>query len=91
MTGAQALMTTLGDASAALPGVTTRLESVGASPTKMSLAVSDEAVFNDLLAHYTMAGEREVHDRFLHRFGLTCEPVERQAQQDQADDGVLFF
>jgi hypothetical protein len=91
MTGAQALMTTLGDASAALPGVTTRLESVGVSLTKMSLAVSDEAVLNDLLAHYTMAREREVHDRFLRRFGLTCEPVERQAQQDQVDDGVLFF
>jgi uncharacterized protein YukE len=91
MTGAQALMTTLGDTSAALPGVTTRLESVGASLTKMSLAVSDEAVLNDLLAHYTMAREREVHDRFLQRFGLTCEPVERQAQQDQVDDGVLFF
>jgi uncharacterized protein YukE len=91
MTGAQALMSALGDASATLPRVTTRLESIGATLKKVSLVVSDEVVLNDLLAHYTMAREREVHGGFLQRFGLIYEPVERQAQEDQIDDGVLFF
>ena len=91
MTGAQALMTSLGDASAILPGVATRLESVSATPEKVSLAASDEVVFNDLLEHYTMAREREVHGRVLQRFGLICEPVTRSPQQDPVDDGVLFF
>ena len=91
MTGAQALVAALGDASATLPAVTTRLESFGATPKEMSLAASDEVVFNDLLAHYTMAREREVHGRFLQRFGLSYEPVERPAQEAQVDDGVLFF
>jgi hypothetical protein len=91
MTGAQALVTALGDASATLPGVTTRLESFAATPEGVSLVASDEVVLNDLLAHYTMAREREVHGRFLQRFGLSCERVERQAQEDSIDDGVLFF
>jgi uncharacterized protein YukE len=91
MTGAQALVTALGDASATLPSVHTRLESIGATLKTVSLGASDEVVLNDLLAHYTMARERDVHARFLQRFGLTFEPVEPQAQEDQADDGVLLF
>jgi uncharacterized protein YukE len=91
MTGAQALMSALGDASATLPDVATRLESIGATLRKVSLAPGDEVVLNDLLAHYTMAREREVHGRFLQRFGLICEPAPRQSQEAPIDDGVLFF
>jgi uncharacterized protein YukE len=91
MTGAQALVTALGDASATLPGVCTRLESIGATLKKVSLVASDEVVLNDLSTHYTMARERDVHARFLQRFGLMFEPVESQAQEDQVDDGVLLF
>jgi len=57
----------------------------------VSLAASDEVVFNELLEHYTMAREREVHGRFLQRFGLICEPATLSPQQDPVDDGVLFF
>ena len=91
MTGAQALMSALGDASATLPGVATQLESIGATLKRVSLVPSDEGVLNDLLAHYTMAREREVHGRFLQRFGLICEPVARRSQEAPIDDGVLFF
>jgi uncharacterized protein YukE len=91
MTGAQVLMTALGDASATLPDVTTRLESVGAALKKVSLVTGDEVVLSELLAHYTMAREREVHGRFLQRFGLIYEPAERQTQEDHVDDDVLFF
>jgi hypothetical protein len=91
MTGAQALMTALGDASAILPGVAARLETVSATPKDMSLAAGDEVVFDDLLAHYTMAREREVHGRVLQRFGLICQPAPRSPQEDQIDDGVLLF
>jgi hypothetical protein len=91
MIGAQALMTALDDSSATLPGVTTRLESIGATLKKLSLVASDEVALNDLLAHYTMAREREVHGRFLQRFGLVFQPVQRQLQEGQTDDDVLFF
>jgi hypothetical protein len=91
MTGAQALMTALGDASATLPDVTTRLESVGAVLKNVSLAAGDEVALGELLAHYTMARERDVHGWFLQRFGLIYEPVVRQAQEDPVDDDVLFF
>jgi hypothetical protein len=57
----------------------------------VSLAASDEAVFNDLLVHYTMAREREVHGRFLQRLGLICKPVALSSQEDQVDGGVLLF
>jgi uncharacterized protein YukE len=91
MTGAQALMTALGDASTILPAVATRLEAVSATPKNVSLAAGAEVVFDDLLAHYTMAREREVHGSVLQRFGLIYQPAPRSPQEGQIDDGVLFF
>ena len=89
MTGAQALVTAVSDKTAALPDAATRLEAVNATSGRVSMAASDEMVLNDLLAHYTMAREREVHGAFLQRLGLVCAPVAHAPQE--IDDGVLLF
>jgi len=91
MDSAQDLMAALGDATATLPVVATRLEAASASTEKMSLAASDEAALDDLFAQYTMERERAVHREFLLRFGLTSEATAHQLQDDRVDDGVLLF
>jgi hypothetical protein len=99
MTAAQALLTTLGEASATLPGVATRLESdaqvfdarvVGSPPSDNADGIGP--VLDDLYAQYTMVSERDVHLRFLNNRGLAHAPAPAASQlnQDSSDD-VLFF
>jgi hypothetical protein len=92
MTAAQAVLTALGEASARLPSVATRLEAVGARTELMSSIHSREVeqLFDELAAQYTMESERDVHARFSQRCGLTYTVAAHRSEQDQSDD-VLFF
>ncbi|MDB5606415.1 MAG: chemotaxis protein [Bradyrhizobium sp.] len=88
---AQRLMAALGEASATLPAVATRLEASSAIMEKLSAASSDEAALDGLFAQYTMEREREVHREVLQRFGLTSKSVAHQPEREDTDDGVLLF
>ena len=88
---AQHLMAMLGEASATLTAVATCLEASSAMMEKLSVGPGDEAALDGLFAQYTMEREREVHREVLQRFGLASKPVTRQAEQEDADDGVLLF
>ncbi len=92
MTAAQAALTALGDASATLPSVATRLEAVAAGTERLSSVHSRdvEQLFDELAAQYTMESERDVHARFSQRCGLTYTAAAHRSEQDQTDD-VLFF
>ena len=94
MTTAQTLLAALGEASATLPGIAARLESGGKTCGSLPPADVDGIglVLDDLYAHYTMAGERDVHLRFLKRCGFAhkAETVEPQTDQAGSED-VLFF
>ena len=90
MGSAQGLMAVLGDATATIPAVATRLEAANATRKQLSLTASDEMTLDDLLARYTMETERAVHREFLHRFGIVSNAM-NQLQDDAADDGVLLF
>jgi hypothetical protein len=53
---------------------------------------ADEAVLDDLLARYTMEGEREVHRECLRRIGLASTAAVRVAEvPNTADDGIELF
>jgi hypothetical protein len=92
MTAAQAVLTALGEASATLPSVATRLEAVGAGTERVSSVHSREVeqLFDELAAQYTMESERDVHARFSQRCGLAYTAAAHRSEQDQSDD-VLFF
>jgi hypothetical protein len=90
MGSAQGLMAVLGDATATIPAVATRLEAANATRKQLSLTASDEMTLDDLLARYTMETERAVHREFLQRFGIVSNAM-NQLQDDGADDGVLLF
>ncbi|WP_407177430.1 chemotaxis protein [Bradyrhizobium sp. STM 3562] len=91
MTSASHRMTELGKGAASLPRVATRLEAAAITAQKAALSASDEAVFDDLFARYTMERERDVHRDFLKGFGLTPKAPARAASSSEADDGVLLF
>jgi hypothetical protein len=92
MTGAKAMMSALGEKSAALPGVAVRLENIGRTIQGLS---SDEAhgvseLFEELYMQYTMEIEREVHLKHSDRFGIIHKtPVSVPHQADSGE--VLFF
>lgn len=92
MGSAQGLMAALGDASATLPAVASRLEAAaGAAIDRTDPGAGGEAVLDDLFAQYTMERERAVHVDFLRRHGLASRAPAPQVQADAADDGVLLF
>lgn len=88
MNSAQGLMTTLGEGSAALPAVAARLETASVQ----RLQPHDEAMLDDLFAHYTMARERDVHREFLQTLGLASIAATRRVEAvEAADDGIELF
>lgn len=90
MNSAQGLMTTLGEGSAALPAVAARLETASAGVQR--LQPHDEAMLDDLFAHYTMARERDVHREFLQTLGLASIAATRRVEAvETADDGIELF
>ncbi|MGY3108711.1 hypothetical protein ACVWW7_005338 [Bradyrhizobium sp. LM6.9] len=90
MNSAQALMTKLGEGSAALPSVAARLETASAGARRPQ--PQDEAVLDDLFAHYTMERERDVHREFLQTLGLASIAAARRVEAvETADDGIELF
>jgi hypothetical protein len=83
-------MAVLGDATATIPAVATRLEAENANRKQLPLTATDEMTLDDLLARYTMETERVVHREFLQRFGIVSNAM-NQLQDDEADGGVLLF
>jgi hypothetical protein len=90
MGSAKGLMAVLGDATATIPAVATRLEAENATRKQLPLTATDEMTLDDLLARYTMETERVVHREFLQRFGIVSNAM-NQLQDDEADGGVLLF
>ena len=92
MNSAQGLMTTLGESSAALPAVATRLETATAGAQRLQLEVQDQAILDDLFARYTMERERDVHRDFLQTIGLESTAASRRVEAvETADDGIELF
>ncbi|GLR96424.1 MULTISPECIES: hypothetical protein [Bradyrhizobium] len=92
MNSAQGLMTTLGEASAALPAVAARLEAASAAAQQPRPQARDEAVLDQLFARYTMERERDVHREFLQTFGLGSIAAVRPVEAvETADDGIELF
>lgn len=92
MNSAQSLMTTLGESSAALPAVATRLETAGAGAQRLQPEMQDQAMLDDLFARYTMERERDVHREFLQTLGLASIAATRRMEAvEAADDGIELF
>jgi hypothetical protein len=92
MNSAQGLMTTLGESSAALPAVATRLETAAAGAQRLQVEVQDQAILDDLFARYTMKRERDVHRDFLQTIGLESAAASRRVEAaETADDGIELF
>ncbi|MBR0994282.1 chemotaxis protein [Bradyrhizobium japonicum] len=94
MNSAQAQMTGLGESSAALPAVASRLEtaSAGAGAQRLQPEPQDQAILDDLFARYTMERERDVHRELLQALGLASIAVTRRVEAvETADDGIEFF
>ena len=90
MNSAQGLMRSLGETSATLPTVATRLETASAGTHRM--LPQDEALLDDLFARYTMERERDVHREFLQALGLSSSTVTRRVEAvEAADDGLELF
>ncbi|MBR0703739.1 chemotaxis protein [Bradyrhizobium diazoefficiens] len=92
MNSAQGQMTTLGESSAALPAVATRLETASAGAQRLQVELQDQAILDDLFARYTMERERDVHREFLHALGLVSAAASRRVEAvETADDGIELF
>lgn len=92
MNSAQGQMTRLGESSAALPAVATRLETASASVQRLQPELQDQAILDDLFARYTMERERDVHREFLQALGLASIAAMRRVEAvETADDGIELF
>ncbi|WP_026201777.1 chemotaxis protein [Bradyrhizobium sp. WSM2793] len=92
MNSAQGLMTRLGESSAALPAVATRLETASASAQRLQPELQDQAILDDLFARYTMERERDVHREFLQALGLASIAAMRRVEAvETANDGIELF
>nr|WP_271596491.1 chemotaxis protein [Bradyrhizobium sp. CCBAU 25360] len=92
MNSAQGLMTRLGESSAALPAVATRLETASAGAQRLQPELRDQAILDDLFARYTMERERDVHREFLQAVGLKSIAATRRVEAvETADDGIELF
>ncbi|MBR1090313.1 chemotaxis protein [Bradyrhizobium manausense] len=90
MNSAQGLMRSLGESSATLPTVATRLET--ASSGTHRVLRQDEALLDDLFARYTMERERDVHREMLQALGLSSSAASRRSEPSEpADDGIELF
>ena len=92
MNSAQGQMTSLGESSAALPAVATRLETASAGAQRLQPELQDQAILDDLFARYTMERERDVHREFLQALGLASIAATRRVEAvETADDGIELF
>ncbi|MBR0777373.1 chemotaxis protein [Bradyrhizobium diazoefficiens] len=92
MNSAQGLMSSLGEASAALPAVGARLDAASAGAGRPRPQAQDEAMLDDLFARYTMERERDVHREFLQTLGLEPSAATRRVEPaEAADDGIELF
>ncbi|WP_424629028.1 chemotaxis protein [Bradyrhizobium sp. SYSU BS000235] len=94
MADAQTSLSVLSGKSATLPQTARQLEASHGSPIKLSAgeAPTVDHVFDDLYAQYTMVSERDVHQQFAQRVGLSSKPaVNEPVQEQNGVDDVLFF
>ncbi|MBW7971526.1 chemotaxis protein [Bradyrhizobium sp. BR 10289] len=91
MNSAQGQMTTLGEGSATLPAVATRLETASSGAEPPQPEVQDQAMLDDLFVRYTMERERDVHREFLQTLGLASTATTRVVAIEAADDGIELF
>jgi len=85
-------MTTLGESSAALPEVATRLEAASGGAQRLQPEMQDQAILDDLYARYTMERERDVHRDVLQALGLQSTAAARRVEAvETADDGIELF
>lgn len=93
MNSAEGAMTALGDSSAALPAVASRLETASASAERLRPELQDQAILDDLFARYTMERERDVHRDLLQALGLVsiAATTRRAEAVESADDGIELF
>ncbi|AWM04519.1 chemotaxis protein [Bradyrhizobium amphicarpaeae] len=92
MNSAQGQMTGLGDSSAALPAVATRLETASTGAQRLQPELQDQAILDDLFARYTMERERDVHREFLQALGLASIAATRRVEAvETVDDGIELF
>lgn len=94
MTGAQTFLSVLREKSVALPQIARLLETVDGNSINLSHgdACAVEPVFDDLYAQYTMVSERDVHQHFAQRVGLSQKfVINVPAQEQNSTDDVLFF
>jgi phage shock protein A len=92
MNSAQGQMTTLGESSAALPAVATRLETASGGAQRLQPEMQDQAILDDLYARYTMERERDVHRDVLQALGLQSTAAARRVEAvETADDGIELF
>jgi len=92
MTSAKAMMSALGEKSAALPGVAARLDDIGRNIQGLS---SDEArrvgdLFEELYMQYSMEIERKVHLAHADRFGIIQKPSLSGPQEANSGEMLLF-
>lgn len=94
MADAKTSLAVLSGKAAILPQTARQLEAANGSSAKLSTgeASAIEYIFDDLYAQYTMVSERDVHQQFAQRVGLSQKPAvnEPAPAQDSTDD-VLFF
>ncbi|PDT87383.1 chemotaxis protein [Bradyrhizobium sp. Y36] len=92
MNSAQGLMATLGESSAALPEVATRLETASGGAQRLQPEMQDQAILDDLYARYTMERERDVHRDVMQALGLQSTAAARRVETvETADDGIELF
>jgi hypothetical protein len=94
MTSAKAMMSGLGEKSAALPGVAARLENIDRNTKSLSPNEARRVgeLFDELYAQYTMEMERAVHLKQSDRFGIIRKPSISRPDTHKADtEEVLFF
>ena len=90
MTSAKAMMSALGEKSAALPGVAARLENIDRNILSSIDALRVGKLFEELYMQYTMEIEREVHLKHSDRFGIIRKPSMSGPQEVNSEE-VLFF
>jgi chromosome segregation ATPase len=94
MTSAKALMSSLGEKFATLPGIAVLLEEPNRDLKVLSTGDAHEVgeLFEGLYMKYTMEREREVHLRYSDQSGIICRPsMARLETQNAETEDVLFF
>src|SRR5258708_33647995 len=93
MTSAKAMMSGLGEKSAALPGVAARLENIDRNTKSLSPNEARRVgeLLVELYTQYTMGMERAVHLKQSDRFGIIHKPSISRPDTHTADTEEVLF